>query len=584
MSLTISMMAYDFVYDNCYYEIVSVADRTARLVNEKEYDYRDDTPSTAYFVTNFTVPSTVTYQSINFTVTDVKARFINCKKLVINPNVLNAELGGMVDSLIITDSYTPLEELEAEAKYAFMGRDISPWNHLSYGFYYCSFLEKICFGDSVTYIPGAICSECANLKEVVISNNVKVIYDGAFYGCYQMTHISGKGIEKIYHSAFQDCSTLIDFDFPHLQYIEDDPVYLDYGENGTFQGCSSLQNVNLPIGFSYIGKTAFMDCANLESVFIPSTITHIGELAFSNCPKLSVISIGNSDPIAIDESTFSPTTYLTATLKVPVGCRDKYANASTWKNFANIVEDASIISDQHAIFIDHIYGKGAVKVLNASTKEPISFVSTGEKVIVQFYPDENYYVGGVDVNGIDMTSQVVDNQLTLTIDKNTTINVDFYHGSKPIDEDPIYLSIKQADNGCVKLEVYEWETYNLLLEAAEGWEIHSVSYNSIDVTDNVINGKYTTPYIEGNSELVVTYVQQTSSNKIVKNSNIKVLGYNDIIMVENAKHGTIISVYTIDGLLIENRIANGGQEQFKVNQNCVYVIKVGNEVSYKLFL
>lgn len=53
--------------------------------------------------------------------------------------------------------------------------------------------------------------------------------------------------------------------------------------------CSSLTNVSLSDGLTYIGNKAFFYCTSLPSITIPSTITSMGESSFSYCKNLKTI-------------------------------------------------------------------------------------------------------------------------------------------------------------------------------------------------------------------------------------------------------------------------------------------------------
>ncbi|MBR6200368.1 MAG: leucine-rich repeat domain-containing protein [Spirochaetales bacterium] len=50
-----------------------------------------------------------------------------------------------------------------------------------------------------------------------------------------------------------------------------------------FEGCSSIEHIELPDGITRIGEDAFRGCASLKSITIPDTVTEIGVRAFQSC-------------------------------------------------------------------------------------------------------------------------------------------------------------------------------------------------------------------------------------------------------------------------------------------------------------
>ena len=84
---------------------------------------------------------------------------------------------------------------------------------------------------------------------------------------------------------------------------------------------------------------------------IPNSVTSIGSYAFHGCSGLtSVISL-NTTPPNISNSTFSDDTYKSATLNVPVGCKNIYWLHPYWENFTKIeeIEVNEDISEKQAL-------------------------------------------------------------------------------------------------------------------------------------------------------------------------------------------------------------------------------------------
>ena len=94
----------------------------------------------------------------------------------------------------------------------------------------------------------------------------------------------------------------------------------------------------MPEKVTKIGENAFYGCSNLETVIIPSSVSNISPYdVFSECTALNDIYNLSEIPQPLSSRVFSA---YSATLHVPVGCKEAYEQAEIWKNFDNIIEDA----------------------------------------------------------------------------------------------------------------------------------------------------------------------------------------------------------------------------------------------------
>ena len=593
LCISIVTQAYDFQDGDCYYTITSLSEQTVALTNSGEIVSSDnwwDTQYVACYDGDFVVPQTAEYSGRKFKVTSIDGdAFKNCNldKLTIPSTVISATLNGVIQKLVIEDSNIPLSHLSAySVKNVYVGRNIDvPWNHLVYCFSHSS-IEKIAFGDSVTYVPGGILEGCEELINVELSGGIKAILNGAFSGCTKLKTISGASVELLETKAFCDCISLESFDFPNLKTIDNGDSQWGTYRWGVFQGCTSLTNVILPQGLTSIGTMAFMDCTSLESIAIPASVVFIGDKydierssVFTNCPLLKTITINGSEPINIGETTFDASTYINAILKIPVDTKNKYMTAMNWKNFFTIEEDANI---NDGIFSVIINGSGYYGYVEADGKEItndnyIITANKGKSINLKFIPNSNEYgnyeLGTVKVNGIDVTQNVIGNELIIEVTGNTTVDISWNYAK----ETPVFLSIKQADNGNVKLKVNKWNSCQFVFEPSEGWKIHSVSFNGKDVTNEITtDNSYWTPEITENSELVVVYASSESSiDEVQSGSSAKVIGYSGNITVKNVQIGEMISVYTTTGVLVNTTVANSNTTTIHVQDNEVYIVKVG---------
>ena len=88
-----------------------------------------------------------------------------------------------------------------------------------------------------------------------------------------------------------------------------------------------------------LGDKCALYCLGITAVTIPSSVTFIDYCALHGMDKLSEVHIKATTPPAVGcYWTLSPS-YEKATLYVPQGCKQTYADTKYWQNFKNIVEE-----------------------------------------------------------------------------------------------------------------------------------------------------------------------------------------------------------------------------------------------------
>jgi len=135
------------------------------------------------------------------------------------------------------------------------------------------------------------------------------------------------------------------------------PIYAFYNSNKG--GKTSLKNIKLPSTITSIGTNAFGECSGLTSFSIPSTVVSIGSYAFYNCTGLASIIVNSSYPIDLTSSNyvFYNINKTTCSLNVPYGSKALYSATTQWKDFANIVENATgFILSTNKLKISHNAG------------------------------------------------------------------------------------------------------------------------------------------------------------------------------------------------------------------------------------
>ena len=194
-------------------------------------------------------------------------------------------------------------------------------------FLYCKNLTDFVFGDEVEHIPAYLCYNLTSLKNLVIGNSVTTIGSYAFSSCTGLKKViwnarNANGFQD--DTPFSDCENLTEFVFGDE--VEHIPDYLCYNltslknlvignsvtniRSHAFKGCTGLTAVTLPNAMTDIGGWAFAYCTGLTEVTIPNAVTYIGSGAFSGCTGLTEVTIPNA-VTSIGSRAFSGCTGLT---------------------------------------------------------------------------------------------------------------------------------------------------------------------------------------------------------------------------------------------------------------------------------
>ena len=202
-------------------------------------------------------------------------------------------------------------------------------------------------GKKVTKIVKNGFSNDENLKNIVLSNNIKEIGEDAFNGCNSLTSIDiPSSVISIGAYAFFGCGSLTKVQISNIenwlkisfQGSDSNPLkyagHLYTGDSEltsviipstitklndyAFTGWGSLTSVTIPNSVIYIGRDTFAYCGSLTNITIPNSITSIGDYAFLGCTSLTTVVIPNS-VTSIGNYAFyscdSLTIYCEATLK-----------------------------------------------------------------------------------------------------------------------------------------------------------------------------------------------------------------------------------------------------------------------------
>ena len=261
-----------------YYNIIDVTNHYVEIT----YPGEDSNPWGGFTqpTGNITLPSTVTYNGVTYTVTKIgDDAFRSCNDLT--------------GSLTIPNSVTSIGQ---------------------YAFFHCTgFTGSLTLGNSVTSIGTGTFKNCSGFTQVNYKavNCADVTYtDKPFEGCGGTLTI-GSTVQRIPAKMFYDCTG-----FTGSLSIPNSVTSIgDYA----FSYCSGF-NGGLTLGNSVtvIGEHAFYFCEGFNgSLTIPNSVTTIGNYAFGGCSGFTgSLTLGNS-VTSIGDAAFGACSGFTGSLTIP---------------------------------------------------------------------------------------------------------------------------------------------------------------------------------------------------------------------------------------------------------------------------
>ena len=325
-----------------------------------------------------------------------------------------------------------------------------------------------------------------------------------------------------------------------------------YSGMGSYSGSvtipSTIENNGVTYGVTMIEAFAFYKCSGLASVIIPSSVTSIGSSAFSGCSSLTSIDISSS-VTKIGENAFYYCTSLT-TMIIPASVTAIGARAfqSCYRLHTIYCLNPTPPTCGYEMFICNDYVRDKYDVYTYATLH----VPMGSQEVYSGAYEWRYF-----------------NKIKEDMEANGNV---FYAN----------LTVKQGTTGYTCQAMKADEKYTIYIGALGENKLNAITFNGADVTDQVVNGYYTTPEIKGESVLSISY-EVESNVKTLALSQVKVTGYDGEIRVAGIDESSDVNVYTVDGKLVGNVQSAYGSANIRVSPDQLYLVRVGDR-TYKVAL
>ena len=330
--------------------------------------------------------------------------------------------------------------------------------------------------DGITYTVEAINTKAfknATVTSVTIPATVTTIGEAAFDNTYQLKKIT-----------FSDASTPVSIVTRYYRDFGTADKELYVGRNLTFTG-------------DYTGRSQFY---NPKKVTFGPQVTAIpGKLFEGN--TLTDVYVHWQTPITIASSVFSGDTYQLATLWVPGGTMAAYEAADVWKLFVHKDFGSFLLTIQSD-------NGGTIALGDVSVKNgtKTALVERGANAVVTLTPATGYELNKVTVGGVDKTSSVSGDQLTIAnVQAEATVSATFKLKTFTITK-------AATTNGTITLSattVQYNKSYTVTFTPATGYELASVTVNGTDMTSKVADGVLTVTNVKANQTVAATFQKRT---------------------------------------------------------------------------
>lgn len=213
----------------------------------------------------------------------------------------------------------------------------------NYAFGGCK-LRELDMPDSVEEL--GLCCFAGNydLRTARLSQKLTCLPEGAFNWCTSLEEIEvPESVRSIGLSCFSDCHALMEIRLPEQ---------MESIDHYALSCLWNVEDIRIPYGITELGTRVLWGCGvyvpGLFTVHLPATLKHVGSCAIVES-GLGHLMVEADEPPVCEADAFGSAEYQ-ATLHVPAGRAEAYAQAPVWRDFKTIVDDQVV--SQRAIVMD----------------------------------------------------------------------------------------------------------------------------------------------------------------------------------------------------------------------------------------
>lgn len=417
----------------------------------------------------------------------------------------------------------------------------------------CTGLESIVLPNSITALGDGTFYECKNLATISLPTTITLIGNSVFYGCEALSSVDlPNSITSLGNSTFYNCKNLSSIELPN--------TINSIGEQ-LFFGCQTLSSVNIPSTINSIGEYSFYGCSNLEVVIsdiinpfvIDDNVFTNGQKTILRVPngtkELYQQTSGWKDHFTyvveegenIHRLTINATGdgSITSTTPVTLGVQNgsfsqlfpegtdivlhfnpyngnhllsvkvnnvesiSETNASNYNELtinlsSDILVEAEFGIEKYALTIKAI-GGGSITYDEKTIRDSTStfILDEGASATITLTPDEGYLIKSLMVNNTEVTSDITNNQYTISnINTNTTVEAKFKIKDN-LTNDGIAYKVVSEDDRTVVLDKGD---YGLCIEVPSSFTAYNIEWTITGVEEGVLENEATLAAIIWNPE------------------------------------------------------------------------------------
>lgn len=231
----------------------------------------------AGYVGEITIPASVTFQNVNFNVTEMSdSTFYGASELT---------LARIIAPVVSLGDYaffdcTKLESVDLPSTLKRLG---------TYAFAYCKSMPSVTLPDGLTEVPNYMFSKCSSMESIELPETVTSIGNYAFENCSSLEFSLPAGVTNLGKGAFKNCKLIKEFTMP---------AAMTEIPNSLFAGCEGLTTLKIGKSVNAIKGYAFDGCNMLANIVyadgqtgvnLPSTLTSIEAYAFRGCKAVGTL-------------------------------------------------------------------------------------------------------------------------------------------------------------------------------------------------------------------------------------------------------------------------------------------------------
>lgn len=423
----------------------------------------------------------------------------------------------------------------------------------AYTFNGCKSLSSIALPNSITSIGDNAFRDCTSLTSITLPDHITSIKNETFYNCKKLSTISlPNTITSIEFSAFGLCKNLSTISLPS--------TITSIGFLA-FEACSNITSITLPYSITSIGERAFQGCDNLELVVseiinpfvIEENVFTNGQKTILRVPKGTkelyqqtsgwkdhfkyVVEEGeNIHRLTINatgDGSITSTTPVTLgvqngsfsqlfpegtdiillfypyngkrLLSVKINDVESISETDSSKNneltiklSSDVLVEAEFGFDKYALTIKATGGGSVSYDENTIRGSSSTFIlEEGTSATITLTPDEGYLVKSLMVNSTDVTSDITNNQYTISnINTNTTVEAKFKIKDNLTNDGLSYKVVSEDD----RTVVLDKGDYGLCIEVPSSFTAYSIEWVVTGVEEGALENEATLAAIIWNPE------------------------------------------------------------------------------------